>query len=47
MIRCINNMPFDEVPIDRILFLNSQLNGSGPRYNNSIDRFNKGYSNHG
>ena len=29
---CINNTRFDEVPVDRVLFMNSLLNGSGPRY---------------
>jgi len=32
MISCINNTHFAEVPVNRVLFMNSQLNGSGPRY---------------
>lgn len=32
MMASINNTHFVEVPVDRVLFMNSQLNGSGPRY---------------
>lgn len=32
IIACINNTHFAEIPVDRVLFMNSQLNGSGPRY---------------
>jgi len=32
IITCINNTHFAEIPVDRILFMNSLLNGSGPRY---------------
>jgi len=32
IVGCINNTHFDEAPVDRVLFLNSLLNGSGPRY---------------
>lgn len=32
IITCINNTNFAEIPVDRVLFMNSLLNGSGPRY---------------
>jgi len=32
IITCINNTHFAEIPVDRVLFMNSLLNGSGPRY---------------
>ena len=32
IISSINNTHFAEIPVDRVLFLNSRLNGPGPRY---------------
>ncbi len=47
MIRCINNTTFAEIPVDRVLFMNSQHNGSGPRYT-TIQRSDlKGHTSHG
>lgn len=39
---CINNTRFDVVPVDRVLFMNSQLNGSGPRYTTIQEIYLKG-----
>lgn len=47
MIRCINNTSFAVIPVDRVLFMNSQHNGPGPRYATIQQSILKGYPSHG
>lgn len=43
----INNTTFGEVPVDRVLFMSSQPNGSGPRYKILHESPLKGTRQHG
>lgn len=47
MIRCINNTHFAVIPVDRVLFMNSQHSGPGPRYTTIHQSTLKGYPSHG
>lgn len=44
---CINNTSFDEIPVDRVLFMKNRLKGAGPRYATIHQSMLKGKTDHG